>query len=372
MNATVPSALVSCGPVNTSPEGMLRRPSELTHLRFLTFSVRSVPGASSRSVLASLSCVISFSWKRRNDAHAATGSGPVRNIAPATNAVNASSSIPAWSASAWVGHSDEHQVFFIAADWISWRARRRRVIRSGSMPVSALVSCGAWIGQVLLGVLGLAPHRLRHVVELAALGVEEEVAGLAGQLGAQQRPRAALEDRALELQQQRLGVGRRADEHLVARSDLEAVADEQIGEARRVERRHVAHPSYSACRGSAVSAFSTAPSAVTAAPGARGGRRCPSRRSATPARRAGRRRRLTSMSWSVSSAPRAAASSMPSGGRTASSECELLAVGGEALEAELRQRGAQRGRARWRGVPSAPRAPPRAPRRAPRAARRPC
>ena len=44
-----PSAESSCGPVKTSPEGMLRLPSELTHVRPSTRSVRSVPSASMRS-----------------------------------------------------------------------------------------------------------------------------------------------------------------------------------------------------------------------------------------------------------------------------------------------------------------------------------
>ena len=46
MKRITPSADVSCGPVKTSPEGMLRLPSELTHVRPSTFSRRSVPGAS--------------------------------------------------------------------------------------------------------------------------------------------------------------------------------------------------------------------------------------------------------------------------------------------------------------------------------------
>ena len=50
---TWPLALCSCGPVKTSPLGMLRLPSELTHVRPATLSVRSVPSASRRSSRAS-------------------------------------------------------------------------------------------------------------------------------------------------------------------------------------------------------------------------------------------------------------------------------------------------------------------------------
>ena len=44
-----PSAESSTGPVKTSPDGMLRLPSELTHVRPATLSRRSVPSASMRS-----------------------------------------------------------------------------------------------------------------------------------------------------------------------------------------------------------------------------------------------------------------------------------------------------------------------------------
>ena len=45
----VPLAERSCGPVNTSPEGMLRRPSELIQVRPVTSRVMSVPSASIRT-----------------------------------------------------------------------------------------------------------------------------------------------------------------------------------------------------------------------------------------------------------------------------------------------------------------------------------
>src|SRR3954468_24088457 len=48
----VPSAESSTGPVKTSPEGMLRRPSEFTHVRPPTRSPRAVASASMPHSLA--------------------------------------------------------------------------------------------------------------------------------------------------------------------------------------------------------------------------------------------------------------------------------------------------------------------------------
>ena len=69
-------------------------------------------------------------------------------------------------------------------------------------------------------------------MEVARVG--EEPVLLAGQRYAQQRPAPALEDRALQLEQQRGGESAGAHEHLLALVDLEAVAREQVGEAGRV------------------------------------------------------------------------------------------------------------------------------------------
>ena len=69
-----PSAESSCGPVKTSPDGMLRLPSELTHVRPPTRSRRSVPSASIRSSSAPLSRSISRACRSRSSPHAASGS----------------------------------------------------------------------------------------------------------------------------------------------------------------------------------------------------------------------------------------------------------------------------------------------------------
>ena len=120
---TRPLALSSSGPVKTSPLGMLRLPSELTHVRPATPSVRSVPSASRRSSRAPLRRAMRRSWKARRPPHACTGSGWSRNSAPRTKAAKSSSAMPACPASASVGHSVEHQRFFIVASRIGRRAR---------------------------------------------------------------------------------------------------------------------------------------------------------------------------------------------------------------------------------------------------------
>ncbi len=145
-NRTRPFALVSWGPVKTSPEGMFRLPSELTHVRPLTSRVTSVPSASMRTVLALESRLTSWAWKAPSSCQAATGpAGRSRKSAPATKPAYASRSSPACSASASVGQSVEHQRFFIVCSWMGRRARRARVRRSGSMPASSRTSPGAWM-----------------------------------------------------------------------------------------------------------------------------------------------------------------------------------------------------------------------------------
>ena len=70
---------------------------------------------------------------------------------------------------------------------------------------------------------------------MALLGVRVEPGRLAGQLDAQEAPGVALQDRALQLDQQRGGERRRAHQHLLAGLHVEAVAGQQVREGRRVE-----------------------------------------------------------------------------------------------------------------------------------------
>ena len=83
MKRITPSAECSCGPVKTSPDGMLRLPSELIHVRPSTSSVRSVPSASMWISRAGARRSIRPAWNARSSPHAATGSSRSRNSARA-------------------------------------------------------------------------------------------------------------------------------------------------------------------------------------------------------------------------------------------------------------------------------------------------
>ena len=140
-----PSAESSTGPVKTSPEGMLRRPSEFTHVRPATLRRRSVPSASMRSSLATARRSISCAWCARSSPQAATGSSRSRNSARSTSAAKSPVAIPACCAPAGVGHSVPHQRRCIASSRTGARVRAARAIRAGSTPASSLVLSGAWI-----------------------------------------------------------------------------------------------------------------------------------------------------------------------------------------------------------------------------------
>ena len=80
--------IVSCGPVKTSPLGMLRLPSLLTHVRPLTRQ-REVGALGLDADLARLAPAgrSSSAWNWRSPPHAATGSGRSRKSARSTNAL---------------------------------------------------------------------------------------------------------------------------------------------------------------------------------------------------------------------------------------------------------------------------------------------
>jgi hypothetical protein len=106
------------------------------------------------------------------------------------------------------------------------RARHRRRIGAGQR---ARV-LGRLDDQPRVGRARLLEVERSEAVEVDVARRCPEPLGLAGQLGAQQRPRLALEQLALERQQQRRGQRRRAHEHLLARLHIEAVAGEEPGE----------------------------------------------------------------------------------------------------------------------------------------------
>jgi hypothetical protein len=105
-------------PVKTSPLGMLRLPSELTHVRPATLE-RQVGALGLQAQLARVAQAGDQALlEGAQAAPRATGSGWSRNSAPRTKAAKSSSAMPACSASASVGHSVEHQRFFIVASRI--------------------------------------------------------------------------------------------------------------------------------------------------------------------------------------------------------------------------------------------------------------
>ena len=144
---TVPVADASCGPVKTSPEGMLRRPSELIQVRPETSRVRSVPGAWRRISRTVESRSTRRAWRSESACQAATGSRPPgrsRNSARSTRPAKAAVPIPACWASAGVGHTVTHQRWCSAASRSGRRARAARAVRPGSTAESAVTLSGEW------------------------------------------------------------------------------------------------------------------------------------------------------------------------------------------------------------------------------------
>ena len=162
--------------------------------------------------------------------------------------------MPACWAPASVGHSVEHQRFLhrLLAQRLA-RARRAREALGVDAGERARV-LGRLDGELRVRLLGLGVGDLGEPVEMAVARVAVVGRRRAGDLDAQERPRVALEDRALALEQQRRGERRRAHEHLLAGLDVEAVAGEEVGEAGGVEAHRGearAQPSASAASGSA-------------------------------------------------------------------------------------------------------------------------
>ena len=215
----------------------MRRPSELTHVRPATLSRRSVPSASMRSSRALASRSISRAWVARSSPHAATGSSRSRNSARSTSAPKS-------------------------------RRRHPRLLRAGRRrpqgPAPAALhreladarprARGArQPRRVDAGQLARVLRRLDRQQAVRALGVGElgggegvemDVArrlpvalGLTGERRAQHRPRVAVEDLALQREQQRRGERRRAHQHLLAGLHVEAVARQQRREAARIRCR---------------------------------------------------------------------------------------------------------------------------------------
>jgi hypothetical protein len=140
-----PSAEVSCGPVKTSPDGMLRLPSEFTHVRPSTVSRRFVPSAWMWISRLGARRSISPAWKARSSPHAAAGSSRSRNSARVTKSSNSRVPMPACCAAAAVGHSviDQRRPSMTSRSGARERAARDR--RAGSTPASAFALSVAWM-----------------------------------------------------------------------------------------------------------------------------------------------------------------------------------------------------------------------------------
>ena len=194
------------GPVKTSPLGMLRWPSEFTQVRPLTLSVRSVPSASMRSSRGAAQAldqrVLEGAQAR---ATRATGSGWSRNIARAHERGEVvQRPCPAG------GRAGRRRPQRRAPALLQRRARapgaaRGRRARSapGRRRRARAGRTGAWMPSTRVEALGLGHREVVEVVEVQVARVLVEAARLAGQLDVEARPRVALEDRALQLEQQR-------------------------------------------------------------------------------------------------------------------------------------------------------------------------
>src|SRR5215218_806522 len=112
--------------------------------------------------------------------------------------------------------------------------------------------------QRRVGALGLGELRRRERVEVGVLRGAPPRLVLAGQRGPQQRPRAALEQLALDGEQQRRRQRRRAHDDLLAGLRVEAVAAQESGErARKTVPTHPAHGASSSGKCSARCSRST-------------------------------------------------------------------------------------------------------------------
>ena len=153
-------------------------------------------------------------------------------------------------APAGVGHSVPHQRRRSAASRTGARARAARAMRAGSTPASAVVFSGAWI--VSDGVASARPRparraRRRRAARRARPPTSPRPGRAASMRSSGQA--LALEQLALDGEQQRRGERGRAHDDLLAGPHVEAVAAQQPGEGGRVERSRRRRARGSARRG---------------------------------------------------------------------------------------------------------------------------
>ena len=149
---------------------------------------------------------ISAAWKACSSRHAAAGSSRSRNVARRTKAANSAVPMPARWAPAAVGHSVPHQRRRSAAARTGQRGRGPRgpCAPGRRPPAPSCWPAPGWPARRRCP----PPRRARRAAKPSrwrVAGGGPEPLGLLGELGAQQRPRLALEQLALDGQQQRLG-----------------------------------------------------------------------------------------------------------------------------------------------------------------------
>ena len=138
--------------------------------------------------------------------------------------------MPACWAPAGVGQSVPHQRRRSAASRTGARRARRGRSAPGRRRRARVVFSGAWmISDASVPSASASSAGAKRVEVRVARGRPPALA-LAGQLGAQQRPGAALEQLALHGEQERRRERRRAHHDLLARLRVEAVAAQQAGE----------------------------------------------------------------------------------------------------------------------------------------------
>ena len=187
-----------------------------------------MPSASMRSSLAPRSRSTSRGLERAAARPTRRWVGRSRNIARRTNAANVVAAHARRWAPAGVGHSVPAPALAAASARAPARARGRRApCAPGRRRRARAVLYGAWIASTASSLLGLGQRERREAVEVrVARRPRRSPVDWPGSSTSQQRPGAALEQRALQREQQRRRERRRAHDDLLARLDVEAVAAE--------------------------------------------------------------------------------------------------------------------------------------------------
>ena len=171
----VPLAECSCGPVKTSPLGMLRRPSELIQVRPATFSRRSVPAVSMWISRAWREPLDHPAWRARSARHAAPGRAGRGTARARRSRRNHARDIPACCASAGVGQ-------IVSAQRCRDRAPRERAPSASPARDERGIDVGERVDarrrhdpHAGVGRLGLCQLDRRDAVELLVARVPVEV-----------------------------------------------------------------------------------------------------------------------------------------------------------------------------------------------------